>query len=215
MDAATLQNRIYKGYGKAALRVGYLAELFRPNDATAPLAEANKVGMLHASFNAEDMGYKKPIKYGDPTVFGLFDGSVTQPGDYLRTSQDGTFFIAAQQTALPILLIKCNAVADFIQPQKQSGVGALGYGGTTTDNQTPVMTNWPCAIHAASKGDRMDMVLPGDTKTPWFNIYVPAILAVTLRAGDIVKDNLNRRYTISSAERSDLGWRINAAQVQT
>ena len=58
MDAATLQARIYAGYAKAALRIGYVYDVWRPAGAANPLT--NKVASLNASFNAQDWTYTKP-----------------------------------------------------------------------------------------------------------------------------------------------------------
>lgn len=215
MDAATLQSRIYSGYAKAASRVGFSADQYRPTSASNPIAAGNKLRSLPASFNAEDMAYGKPNKYGKATWYGLFDGSLTQVGDYLVNTQDGTFFIAAQQTALPILLVNCNRTINVLRPQQQTGVGAVGYGGNTDATETALMTAWPASVLQGTKGEKGDVSLPGDVRNPWWAILLPHYAGVTLRSADIVTDDLARRYVISSAELTDLGWRLTAMQVQT
>lgn len=215
MDAATLQARIYKGYSKAALRIGFDTDLYRPTTANNPISGINKLRTFPASFNSEDMTYGKPNKYGHPTWYGLFDGTLTQVGDYLVNVQDGTYFIAAQQTALPVLLVQCNRIIKIARPQQQAGVGALGYGGDTDSNETVLMTSWPCSLLQGTKGERGAVNLPGDVRDPWWALLLPSFSGVTLRSGDIVKDDLSRRYVISSAELSDLGWRCTCAQAQT
>ena len=214
MDAATIQARIYAGYAKVALRIGFSADQYRPATALNPTAIGNKLRSIPASFNAEDMTYSKPNKYGKATWFGLFDGRLTAPGDYLKNTQDGTFFIAAQQTNLPILLVSCNAVVDIHRPQQQSGVGTLSYGGNTAATESALMAQWPCSILQSGKGDK-DLLLPGDVKSPQWSILLPYFAGVTLRTADIILDNLARRYIVNSAELTDLGWRITAAQAQT
>lgn len=215
MDAATLQERIYRGYARAAQRIGYMADLYRPTSAHYPLASINKLRSIPASYNPEDMKYGKPNKYGHPTWFGLFDGSLTQVGDYLTNAQDGTYFIAAQPTSLPILLVQTNRTINVMRPQQQAGLGAVGYGGDTDSNETSLMTAWPASVLEGSKGDKGEISLPGDTRAPWWSILLPHWPGVSLRSGDIVTDDLARRYVISSAELTDLGWRITAAQAQT
>lgn len=214
MDAATLQARIYAGYGKAALRIGYTVSQYRATSATNPTAGA-ALATFPASFNAEDMGYSKPNKYGHPTWFGLFDGRLTQVGDYLKNTQDGTFFVAAQQTALPILCVQCNAVVTIKRPQQQPGVGALGYGGDTDAGESALMTGWPASILIGGKGERGAVGLPGDEKNPQWSVLLPAYGSVLLRSGDIITDDQSRRMVISSAEKTDLGWRLVAMQEQT
>jgi hypothetical protein len=214
MDAAKLDQRIYGGYAKAAQRIGYESKLYRPSFSAEPLNEVNHIRSIFTSYNAEDMRYGKAQKYGKAVWFGLFDGRLTQVGDYLKNDKDGTFFIASQDTALPILVVKCDRIATILRPQQQSGVGALGYGGNTDAGETELMTDWPCSILIESRGDR-GVNLPGDVRDPWWTILLPKYESAGLRSGDIVKDDLDRRYVINSAELSGMGWRITAAQAQT
>jgi hypothetical protein len=46
-------------------------------------------------------------------------------------------------------------------------------------------------------------------------VLLPEAPGVILRAGDLIADELGRRYIVSSAELTDLGWRITAQQGQT
>lgn len=215
MDAATLQSKIYAGYAKAAAKIGYTTDVFRPVTAANPTAVGNKINSIPASFNPEDASYGKPNKYGHPTWFGLFDGRLTKVGDYLINPYDGTFFVAAQQIQLPILLVQCNRTLNVIRPQQQAGVGALGYGGDTAANESTIMTAWPASVLQGPKGEKSEVGLPGDVKQPWWAILMPAWAGVTIRGGDIITDDLQRRYVISSAELTDLGWRMTAMQAQT
>jgi hypothetical protein len=215
MDAATLQARLYSGYAKAAQRIGYMTALYRPTGYRNPIAGGNKVADLFASFNAEDMAYQRPNKYGKSTWFALLDGSQSQVGDYLQNDHDGTFFIAAQQTALPILVVSCNRTVNVLRPQQQAGVGALGYGGDTASTETPLMIGWPASVLQGTKGEKGQVELPGDVRNPWWAILLPFWDRATLRSGDIITDDLSRRYVISSAELTDLGWRLTAMQAQT
>ncbi len=211
MDSATIQNRIYKGYGKAALRLGQVYSQYRPVGAGNPLATVRST--FNASFNAEDMTYSRPNKYGKPTWFGLFDGTQTKVSDYL-VGPGGTFFIAAQQLTLPILCVECNRTITVLRPQQQSGIGAQGYGGDTYANETVLMQSWPASVLQGSKGEKSETALPGDVRMAWAAILLP-YAGVTLRSDDIVTDDLARRFVISSAELTDLGWRITAMQAQT
>lgn len=211
MDGATLQFRIYSGYAKAAVRIGINHDLYRPTSATNPIG--TKLATILASFNAEDMKYVKPNKYGHPTWFGVFDGSQTRVGDYLK-GPSGTFFIAAQQALLPILTVQCNRTINVIRPQQQTGIGAVGYGGNTDAGETPLMTGWPASVLQIGRGEN-NKLLPGDTKTPSWSILFPSWTNTTLKTDDIITDDLQRRYVISSAELTDLGWRAQAFQVQT
>jgi len=212
VDSVKLQNRVYKGYQKAALRIGPIFNLYRPTDPLAPIG--GPIAVLNASFNAEDMTYGRPNKYGKPTWFCLVDGTQTQVGDYLING-DKTFFIAAQQTILPILAVDCNRTIDVIRPQQQTGVGAVGYGGDTDANETPLMTGWPASVLQGTKGEKGEVNLPGDVRNPWWQVLMPAFPGVVIRTADIVTDDLDRRYVVSSPELTDLGWRMTVQQAQT
>jgi len=213
MNAAKLQQKVYAGYAKAAKRIGPDFDLYRPGSAANPLESGNKVTTLPASFNAEDMAYGRPNKYGKPTWFALVDGAQTQVGDYL-TNGSQTFFIAAQQTILPILAVECNRTISVMRPAQSGDVGVQAYGGDIDDTETALMTAWPASVLQGTKGEK-ESVLPGDTRTPWWAILMPAWPDVILRSGDVMTDDIERRYVISSAELTDLGWRITATQGQT
>lgn len=214
MDAIKIQQKIYAGYGKAAKRIGPSYDLYRPSSAANPLALVNKIATLPASFNAEDMTYSRPNKYGKPTWFCLVDGNQTKVGDYL-VNADKTYFIAAMQQTLPILAVECNRTINVFRPQQQTANGLNPYGGTIDSNQTELMTAWPASILQGSKGDKEGAALPGDVRLPWWVILLPAASGTMLLTADIVTDDINRRYIISSAELTDLGWRMTAMQAQT
>lgn len=214
MNEALLQQKVYRGYALAAQRIGPNFGLYRPASAINPLASGNLITTLPASFNAEDMTYGKPNKYGKATWYCLVDGTQTQVGDYLVNSTQ-TFFIAAMQPILPILAVECNRVLNIFRPQQQTAPGDNPYGGTTDANMTELLTAWPASVLQGSKGEKDGAVLPGDVRLPWWAILLPAFPGVTLRSADIITDDISRRYIISSAELTDLGWRCTAMQAQT
>lgn len=213
MNADKLQAKVYAGYGKAAQRIGPLCQLYRPLSPTAPLA--NQLAPLYASFNAEDFSYMRPNKYAKPTWFCVADGRLLAVGDYLVDPLGKTWFIAALQTILPILAVDCNRTISMRRPQRQTGNGRLGYNGDTAANETILMSGWPASVLQGTKGEKSETNLPGDTRSPWWTVLLPAWPGVVLRSADIITDDLERRYVISSAELTDLGWRITAAQAQT
>jgi len=163
------------------------------------------------SLNAEDMKYSKPNKYGKPTWYALFDATGAEVGDYFVGPQ-GTFFIATLQPLLPILVVECNRVIDVIKPQTTTGAGIQPYSGNTATNQVTVMSQWPASILQGTKGEKTDAKLPGDTRAPWWLILLPFCEGIIIEFGDIINDDLSRSYTVSSAEKSDAGWRITAMQ---
>jgi hypothetical protein len=213
VDSVKLQKKVYAGYAKAALRIGPVFSLFRPSDPLNPLG-FGPIATLNASFNAEDMAYGRPNKYGKPTWYCLVDGTQTQVGDYLINATQ-TFFIAAMQPILPILAVDCNRTINVLRPQQQTGLGAVGYGGDIDANETPLMTGWPASVLQGTKGEKNEVNLPGDVRNPWWQILMPAFPGVVLQSADIITDDIGRRYIVSSAELTDLGWRMTAMSAQT
>jgi hypothetical protein len=214
MNGATAQAQVYKGYAQVAKRIGNAFTLYRPTSADMTVAQIVATNFL-ASLNAEDMTYRRPNKYGKPTWFSVMDGRLTQVGDYL-IGATGKFFVAAQQPLLPILVVECNRTINITRPQVQTQFGAVtDYEGTTAANETPLMTGWPASVLQGTKGEKGGVALPGDVRDAWWAILLPFVPGVVLRSGDLIADELGRRYIISSAELSDLGWRLTAQQGQT
>jgi hypothetical protein len=234
MNSATIQARIWKAYARAAGIIGESYKFYpsgligklRADDGSLLLADDGSVlegdlptppvasplsltsyASLFVSFNAEDMNYKKPNKYGKATWYALFDGTNTQVGDYL-VGPAGTYFIAAMQLLLPILAVECNRTVTVFRPQVQTGADGE-YAGTTTQNQTPLMTGWPCSILQGTKGEKNESSLPGDTRSPWWSILLP-FGGVQILPNDIIVDDQGIRYVVSSPELSDLGYRVTA-----
>ncbi|PXX42218.1 hypothetical protein [Aquitalea magnusonii] len=212
MDGATLQAKIYTGYGQAAKRIGFPCQIYRPSSPLMPL-QAAAIKTIPASFSDNGFRYSKPNEYGDPTWMGLFDGNQTQPGDILVGVQ-GTFFIAAMQKTLPIYCIQAERLVSVLRVSMDSGVGQVGYGGDTTGTEQVLMSDWPASVLQGTKGEQNDAKLPGDVRTPWWAILMPAWPGIVLRTSDIITDDIGRRYTVSSAELTDMGWRITAMQSQ-
>lgn len=213
MDGDKIQLKMYKGYAKAARVVGTTYAHFRPSSASNPMDAANQLADIKMTLNACDMKYSKPNVYGKSTWYGIFDGTVAQPFDYFN-GVEGVFFVAAMQQLLPILMVSCNRVITIARPSMESGPGAIGYGGDTKAGEENLMVGWPASVLQGSKGEKNDVGLPGDTKNPWFTVLVPSWDGVLLRTSDIITDDIGGRYRVSSAELTDLGWRLTAQQVR-
>ena len=208
MDGVKIQSVIYKGYAKASNIIGLPYNQYRPTTANNPLAAQNRIANIKVSLNAMDMKYGKPNLYGKALWYGIFDGTATQPGDYL-TNGSNTYFIAGQQPLLPIVVVECNRTASIFRPQVQSGSGIQPYGGNTASTQTALMTGWPCSILQGTKGEKSETGLPGDTRSSWWSILLP-YAGVQIKPDDVITDDIGLRYVISSPELTDLGWRITA-----
>lgn len=219
MDAATINAKIYAGRGKAALRLGYDCNLFRPTLASNPFSNGIRL-TLKSAFNAGDSIYRVPNMYGDPIWFGDFDARLTLPGDYLvRPLDNQIYFIAQMQSLLPIICIDCTRNVFMRRPNLSGGVGALPYDGASEDNMTDVLgttgvsaTYWPASVTLAGRSQSAGG-LPMDVKQAGWRILLPPSVPVIFRQADVLTDDLGRRYSVESAEQTDLGWRILAQEV--
>jgi hypothetical protein len=233
MDAAKINAKIYAGRGKAALRLGFDYDLYRPTSNFQPLD--NSILTLKAAFNAADNNYRKPNLYNKPIWFGDFDGRLTQPGDYLAYGMQ-VFFIAAQQSLLPIVCIECNRAVTVISGSSSDGSsspptsGIQPYSGLCADSETPELGNagsaqlqdtniqtfdskfggrWPCSILLGGR-EQNSTVTPTSIKQEGWIILLPPSITMVINSGDIVVDDLGRRYEVIGAELTDMGWRIKS-----
>lgn len=211
MDGTKLQSKIYIGYGKAAKRIGFDYQQFRATSASNPLT-STALQTLPVSFTT-NFNYSAPNKYGKAEWLGLFDAREFAVGDFL-VGRQGTFFIAAMQDTLPILCVQTNRVIDVLRVGMDEGVGLGGWAGGRRADEAPIMQGWPASILQGTKGETNEAKLPQDVKTPWWAILLPAWPGVVFRTSDIIRDDLDRKYVISSAELTDMGWRITAMQAQ-
>jgi hypothetical protein len=204
------QQLFWRQYGYIAKRTGQPHAFTRPNSA---ISNAQSPYLTqYASFN-QDFGYSKPNKYGVATWCGVFDGTQCNVGDVI-SGPAGVYFIAAMQYTLPIYCVQCNRTISVLRVTPDSGVGIGSYGGNTAENEVVLMSGCPASILQGTKGEANDAKLPGDVRTPWWAILFPTFDGVVLRTSDIITDDIGRRYIISSAELTDMGWRITAMQAQ-
>lgn len=215
MNGATLQAKVYAGYAKAAAAIGLTFSQYRPQSATSALASGNLLRTLPASFNAEDMGYGRPNKYGKATWYCLADGTLLAVGDYL-SGNGATYFIAAMQPLLPMLAVQCNRTVTVYRPQQQPGLGAMVYGGNTQSNQSAIVTAFPASIIMGAKAETGVVKLPGDGRSMASLMLLPPIPGgVQIKNNDIVEDDLANRYLVYAAELTALGWRCTVMESES
>jgi hypothetical protein len=216
MDAAAINAKIHAGRAKVAQRIGFPCTIYRPDAVGTPLS--NRVTVINAAFNAADNAYGKPNLYGKPVWFGDFDGRLTQPGDYLVRKTDGaTWFIAAQQPLLPLVCIDCPRKLRISRPNETTTEGVTTYSGLSSPSNLPDILGTPDTLWPASilMGGRIQPStgLPAGVREAAWSILLPRSVPVTILSADLITDDLGRRFAIESAELSDLGWRMIAAEV--
>lgn len=208
MDGNTIQQRIYAGRGKAALRIGLPCRVLRPRTASAPLA--NLIATLNVAFNATDSNYTKANLYGKAVWYADLDGRYTAVGDYLARVSDGAiWFIAAQQQLVPIVTVECNRRIRISRQTSAEACGVGDYSGLQSESDylgTPD-SMWPASILVGGRA-LSAIGLPSDVKQGGWRVLLPPSIPVPVSAGDIIIDDLGRRFATESAEQTDLGWRL-------
>jgi hypothetical protein len=219
MDAARLQSKVFSGYGKSALRIGYQFTQYRPATASNPIAPGNIVTTtLNAAFSPQSQsGFKfdKPSEYKGILWSGLFDGTNTRVGDYLVHST-GTFFIAAQHHLLPILCVQCSSVFNVQRVSPNAPVaGQVAYSGVTASSETTIVTQFPGAVQWQGNARHDMSLIESDMmrRMGWL-IFLPIIPGVVIKERDTLIDSQGKRYEVMGVYVSDLGHRVQAELIQ-
>ncbi len=209
MLGADLADRIRRGEGIAAQRVGAWCDLFRPTGGGPALADDNRIMRLPSVF-LPARGRQALRAFGEAAWRGIFDAAYTRPGDYLMRRDDGaTWFVASCDRLIPSLCIRAERMVDISRAVGPAMAGANAYGGAST---TPVLTGWPASV-VAMRGTGMDRArLPADGLPASWIMLLPALVGTVLRTGDLVRDDLGRTGLVGAAEVSDLGWRMIVKQ---
>lgn len=229
MDAARIHAKIYAGRGKAALRLGLLYDVMRPETASDPFTQ--KVTTLNAAFNNTDNKYLKANHPGDPLWYADLDGRQTQVGDYL-VGPESLYFIAAQQQLLPVLCVECNRAVRMMRPavpvpeSEADNVSVLPYNGLcqSADESVDVLgsrpldgipaTGWPASVLFGKGRQRNNTGLKAGTQEQLgWQIMLPVSVPIVFQPGDVLVDDLNNTFSVSGAELSDSGWRLQVIEV--
>jgi len=211
MNVTRLADQIRWALNIAARSTGLVTSAYRPRGAENPLAAENRFLRLHAAFTSVDGKFDRPNVYGNALWRGIFDSAYTQPGDYL-VQNNGTWFIAAQPELLSALCVRTNRIVSFSRPLPKSTAGVNSYGGVTAANVTPLMTNWPASVLAATREVRPLANLPGDTAVSLWTVLLPSCEGVVLATADLMSDDLGRNGVVATTELTNLGWRLAVRQ---
>ena len=205
MDGPKLQDRISRGMGVAARKLGIPFIIYRPTGSVNPISSRNRIIRLFASFNAQDETYRRVSGYGQALWWGVYDSSYSQPGDYL-VGKTQTFFVSAQRPILPVQCVLTNRIVDVV---RTSMPVTGGYAGIVDAQVVPILAGWPASLLATNPRTNGSST---ETRFGQWTLLLPR-LPLALEVGDVVTDDLHRSYVIGAAEQSDLGWRINVRQV--
>ena len=219
MDGARMLQLQQKGYAISANKSGLPCDIYRPISNSNCLTNQIFTNIPFLIFPASS-GYKVlgTNGYGKVTWFSIHDLTTTQVGDYIiRQYDNAIYFIASQKALLQPLLIECNKVVSFKRPDAGLNIGpSSGYSGDLQVTEVLILNNINVSMIQGTKGEKADIVLPGDTRMPWYSVFMPFIFGETILVNDIMVDESNGdRYKVSSCELTDLGYRLSVAYGMT
>lgn len=210
MDGERLQQRVYSGYEKAARRVGLAYSQYRPTTATNPISSGFLLGEVKIAVTSDGFAFNTHESHGENTANLLADGRELEVGDYLVRG-DRTYFVGSMGHIRPIMAVRCNEVLTLKRPAPPLLNGLNTYGGDIRPDELIIATAWPASSSMLGNG-KTNEPLPSDAGTGRRRILLPAIPGVTVLHSDIFENALTQRYTVMSAELTELGWRVDTMQ---
>ncbi len=211
MDGLRLADRLAYGAGCAARRVGFLHDAYRAAGPCEPLELENRFLRLCVAFVLPGGAVSGPSGFGVPFRQAWADWSYLQVGDYLA-GPEGVVFVASIEPPKPMLVVMTNATLALARPGALGQAGLNGYGAVGPGTDMPVLSGFPASLLAGGTGDRTRNGLPDDTKVPGFTALLPVLEGVTPQVADILINERNERYTVTSVEEMAGVWRLSAVQ---
>jgi hypothetical protein len=217
MDQRRLHDRLARGLGQAALRIGQSYDVFRPSGQRAPLSPGNRLIQLPVAFHGEDKDWHRSARYGQPLWFAVHDTSYTRPGDYL-VGPAGRFFIAAQPAFLPTVCVLTNRVLSIRRAAGTALAGTNGYGGVENRDEEILLDGWPASVLTEASGPRTGGALPSEPGPAVWSVLLPILpeaATIEFRTDDLITDESGLTSAITAVEPSTLGWRLSMTQAVT
>jgi hypothetical protein len=212
MDVNRLEDRLFWGLNRAASILGHITDVYCPSGVSNPLDRCNRFIQLHAAFSRQDGSFTQPVSYGTPMWRGHFDASYTRVGDYLVQQRD-IWFIAAQQSLLPVLCVRANRVISISRPVMPTTGAAIET--SNSGSMAIIISQWPANVLGTGTQGKSSAQLPGDTTIPTWVALLPNTHQQSFQPTDMVTDDHGVNSVVIAAELSDLGWRLNIRQVTT
>lgn len=212
MDEFHLQDRLYWGMNRAANVLGRVTDAYRTKGVANPLGRSNRYLQMRAAFSRQDGHFTQAVGYGMAVWNGYFDASYTHVGDYL-VQEKNIWFIAAQQSLLPILCVKTNRIISITR-QLTPATGT-SYDLEPANSTITLISNWPASLLGISTEGKSPTRLPGDTVTPIMVALLPSVHNQVIQPTDVIIDEHGSTSIVVAAELSDLGLRLNVRHVST
>ena len=211
MDGVKLADRLAYGAGCAARRAGFLHDAYRPEGPVKPFDLDKRFLRLCVTFVLPGGSVTAPAGFGMPYRQAWADWSYLRAGDYL-SGPEGVALIVAIEPPKPMLVVMTNAVVSLVRPEKPVLPGLNGYSAFTADTERGLISSFPASLLIGGVSDRTKQGLPDDTKVPGFTAILPVVAGVTPRVGDIMLDDMERRFVVTSLESISAVWRFSLVQ---
>lgn len=213
-----IDQKVAKGYAKAAQRTGSATTVYRATGPMNPMGGTPFMTTLMAAFAKEtSLTFLASLPWDGPVLTGMFDPTGLEVGDILQntaTTVDGiqptsTYFIVRRDPFRPpIVVLTTNVVNiyDTSQPEDWGVVGVRPPSGPSKIQDILIASSWPVAVVMAAKGVATDAKLPTDIRQAAYKVLCPAIPGATIEHGRrmILEDGTYLR--IESAHLSPFGW---------
>lgn len=201
MDSALLQSRIYRGLGIAATKIGPAYSLYRSASHLNPIAPANLIGTLNASFNIGGQ-YTGQNKANQLYWQIIADGSQLKVGDYLVGP--ATYCVLALDSLLPPIGLRCTQTLSFSRPAINESPGLQPYPRPEID--TAYATGIPGVLNVKKETGRPVTDLPGDNALRTFYSAFFYLPDGTIQERDQATDENGNNYQIISAQFGLFGY---------
>lgn len=207
MSAKSLQNTIYRAYGKVSGLLGFNHVVYRPIDYSIPAVDyANWVADIKASVSIDE-AYSSTMKFTVPIWTLWADGTKLKVGDILEDSEhDRTFFIISMQPHLPI---NCIEATDAVKISRAAYTKADGI---KTKSEEVIMNGLVANIQPASSApfDNGNPA-PSSADAKW-DVYCFAPRG-SIQIDDIVTDKDGRRASVTAANWYPTGYKLACTEV--
>lgn len=214
MNGTKLVGLVQKGFRKGALKIGLPYAHYRASGPGNPIVPACLMALpVPALFDTGALKFTNP-KMDDRAIWTvLLDPAAVIVGDYLvgGNGTTDTWFIADITHPLPQTAIRCNAVVTLSRMPQRVGLGAsTDYGGLQRAKETAYITEWPCSMLEAYRGEQSTERLPGKARSDSsMSCLLPALPdGIRPLTGDTMVDAWGIQYLLSAVEESFRGWKI-------
>jgi hypothetical protein len=201
MDAARIQQLIYAGYGKAAIRIGPPHNVYRPQSFIDPIQDANLVTTITASFNING-SYKGQTKSNQLYWQIIADASQLQVGDYMVGTD--TYVVLALDSLLPPIALRCTQSLTFFRPSINDQPGVQPY--PNPEMGTAYAVNIPGALGIKKETGRPSADLPTDNALRAFYSAFFYLPDGTVETRDQITDENGDNYQVVSAQSGLFGY---------